>query len=82
VAVDAVGTIAVVQQVAELLIVPADNIDRIHIDRARWLCGVAPMHASPVPTTRHRLDRGGHRHANAALGPPVSPPLQQGRPAT
>ena len=31
------------------------------------LCGVTPLPASSGQTTRHRLNRGGHRHANAAL---------------
>ncbi|MCR6649166.1 MAG: transposase [Cellulomonas sp.] len=31
------------------------------------LCGVAPIPASSGTTTRHRLNRGGHRQANAAL---------------
>ena len=30
------------------------------------LCGVNPIPASSGRTTRHRLNRGGHRHANAA----------------
>jgi hypothetical protein len=53
---------------AELLIVAGDNIDRVHSEAA-WarLCGVAPIPASSGMTTRHRLNRGGHRQANAAL---------------
>ncbi len=31
------------------------------------LCGTAPINASSGRTTRHRLNRGGDRHANAAL---------------
>ncbi|GAA4705392.1 hypothetical protein Prum_008680 [Phytohabitans rumicis] len=31
------------------------------------LCGVAPLPASSGKTTRHRLNRGGDRQANAAL---------------
>jgi len=31
------------------------------------LCGVAPLPASSGRTQRHRLNRGGDRHANAAL---------------
>ena len=31
------------------------------------LCGVAPLPASSGRTVRHRLNRGGDRHANAAL---------------
>ena len=53
---------------AELLIVAGDNIDRVRSEPA-WakLCGVAPIPASSGMTTRHRLNRGGHRQANAAL---------------
>ena len=31
------------------------------------LCGVCPVPASSGKTVRHRLNRGGDRHANAAL---------------
>ena len=31
------------------------------------LCGVAPLPASSGKTNRHRLNRGGDRHANSAL---------------
>jgi transposase len=53
---------------AELLIVAGDNIDRVRSEAA-WarLCGVAPLPASSGLTKRHRLNRGGHRQANAAL---------------
>lgn len=53
---------------AEMLIVAGDNIDRVRSEPA-WarLCGVAPIPASSGMTTRHRLNRGGHRQANAAL---------------
>ena len=54
---------------AELLIVFGDNPDRIRSDAAfakRY--GACPLPASSGMTTgRHRLNRGGHRHANAAL---------------
>jgi transposase len=53
---------------AEMLIVAGDNADRVHSEAAfAKLCGVAPIPASSGKTTRHRLNRGGHRHANAAL---------------
>lgn len=53
---------------AEMLIVAGDNPDRIHSEPAfAKLCGVAPIPASSGMTTRHRLNRGGHRQANAAL---------------
>lgn len=53
---------------AEVLIVAGDNPERIRTEAA-WakLCGVAPIPASSGTTTRHRLNRGGHRPANAAL---------------
>lgn len=53
---------------AEMLIVAGDNPERIRSEAA-WakLCGVAPIPASSGTRTRHRLNRGGHRQANAAL---------------
>jgi transposase len=54
--------------IAELLVVFGDNPDRIRSDAAfAKLCGVCPIPASSGKTSRHRLDRGGHRQANAAL---------------
>ena len=53
---------------AEMLIVFGDNPDRIHSEAAfAKLCGAAPIPASSGQTNRHRLSRGGHRQANAAL---------------
>ncbi len=45
-----------------------DNPDRLRSEAA-WahLCGVSPLEASSGKVTRHRLDRGGDRQANAAL---------------
>jgi transposase len=53
---------------ATLLIAAGDNPERLHSEAA-WahLCGVAPIAASSGKVTRHRLDRGGDRHANSAL---------------
>jgi len=53
---------------AEVLIVAGDNPERVRGETA-WakLCGVAPIPASSGMTTRHRLNRGGHRQANAAI---------------
>ena len=53
---------------AEMLIVAGDNADRVRSEPA-WarLLGVAPVPASSGLTNRHRLNRGGHRQANAAL---------------
>ena len=54
---------------AELLIIFGDNPDRIRSEAAfAKICGACPIPASSGMTTgRHRLNRGGHRHANAAL---------------
>ena len=53
---------------AQLLITAGDNPDRIGSEAAfAMLCGAAPIPASSGKTTRHRLNRGGDRHANAAL---------------
>ncbi len=54
---------------AELLIIFGDNPDRIRSEAAfAKRCGACPIPASSGMTTgRHRLNRGGHRHANAAL---------------
>lgn len=53
---------------AEMLIAAGDNPERIRSEPAfARLCGVAPIPASSGLTTRHRLNRGGHRQANAAL---------------
>jgi transposase len=53
---------------AEMLIVAGDNADQVRSEPA-WakLLGVKPIPASSGMTTRHRLNRGGHRQANAAL---------------
>lgn len=53
---------------AELLIVAGDNPERLSGEAAfAKLCGACPIPASSGRTNRHRLNRGGHRHANAAL---------------
>lgn len=53
---------------ASLLVAAGDNPERLRSEAA-WahLCGVAPIEASSGKVTRHRLDRGGNRQANAAL---------------
>lgn len=67
---------------AEMLIVAGDNPDRIRSEPAfAKLCGVAPIHASSGMTTRHRLNRGGHRQANAALYRVVIVRMQHHEPA-
>jgi len=54
---------------AQMLIIFGDNPDRIRSEAAfAKLCGACPIPASSGMTTgRHRLNRGGHRQANAAL---------------
>lgn len=52
----------------QLLATVGDNPDRLHSSAAfAHLCGVAPIPASSGKTNRHRLNRGGDRHANCAL---------------
>jgi transposase len=53
---------------AELLLVAGDNPQRLKNEAAfAKLCGACPIPASSGKTNRHRLYRGGHRQANAAL---------------
>jgi transposase len=53
---------------ASLLVAAGDNPDHLHSERS-WahLCGVTPLPDSSGKVTRHRLNRGGDRQANAAL---------------
>jgi transposase len=52
---------------AEMLLLVGDNPDRIRSEAAfAKLCGACPIPASSGKTTRHRLNRGGNRQANAA----------------
>ncbi|MFF2489074.1 IS110 family transposase [Microbacterium sp. NPDC058062] len=52
----------------QLLVTAGENPDRLRSEAAfAMLCGVAPIPASSGKTHRHRLNRGGDRHANAAL---------------
>jgi transposase len=52
----------------QLLVTAGENHDRLTREAAfAMLCGVAPIPASSGKTTRHRLNRGGDRQANAAL---------------
>ena len=54
--------------IAEMLVTLGDNPQRIRSEAAfARLCGVCPVPASSGKTTRHRLNRGGNRQANAAL---------------
>jgi transposase len=53
---------------ADMLLLVGDNPERIRSEAAlAKLCGVCPIPASSGKTSRHRLNRGGHRQANAAL---------------
>jgi transposase len=53
---------------AEMLLLVGDNPERIRSEAAfAKLCGACPVPASSGKTTRHRLNRGGSRRANAAL---------------
>jgi transposase len=53
---------------AQLLTTAGDNPQRLRSEAAfAQLCGTAPLPASSGRTTRHRLNRGGDRHANYAL---------------
>jgi transposase len=53
---------------AALLIAAGDNPDRLASEASfAALCGVSPIEMSSGKTQRHRLNRGGDRHANAAL---------------
>jgi transposase len=52
----------------QLLVTAGANHDRLRSEAAfAALCGVAPVSASSGRTQRHRLNRGGDRHANCAL---------------
>lgn len=52
----------------QLLVTCGQNPDRLRSDAAlAALCGASPVPASSGKTTRHRLNRGGDRHANHAL---------------
>jgi transposase len=53
---------------AQLLITVGGNPERLRSEASfAALCGTAPVPASSGKTTRHRLSRGGDRHANSAL---------------
>ena len=53
---------------ATLLVTAGSNPERLRSEAAfASLCGVNPIPGSSGKTNRHRLNRGGHRQANAAL---------------
>lgn len=56
------------QVAAQLVVTAGDNPERLRSEAAlAHLCGAAPLPASSGRTDRHRLNRGGDRHANNAL---------------
>ncbi len=66
---------------AQLLITAGDNPDRLRNEAAfSLLCGSSPLLASSGRTDRHRLNRGGDRHANCALHTVVLSRMQHHQP--
>ena len=64
VALPGVGT----ETAGQLLITAGDNPDRLKSEASfAHLCAAAPVPASSGRTNRHRINRGGDRHANSAL---------------
>ena len=56
------------QSAGDLLVAAGDKPGRLTSEAAfSMLCGASPIPASSGKTTRHRLNRGGDRQANAAL---------------
>jgi transposase len=52
----------------QLLVTAGDNPERMHNEASyAALCASSPVNASSGKTKRHRLNRGGDRHANSAL---------------
>jgi len=57
-----------VECASALLVAAGDNPERLRNERTfAHLCGVAPIDASSGKHERHRLNRGGDRHAKSAL---------------
>ena len=68
---------------AALLTAAGDNPQRIRSEASfAALCGTNPIPASSGKTTRHRLNRGGNRQANAALHRAVITRLRRHPPTT
>jgi transposase len=66
---------------AELLLLVGDNPERIRSEAAfAKLCGACPVPASSGKVSRHRLNRGGDRRANAALHRVVVVRMRRHRP--
>jgi transposase len=63
-----VGIFGAGSDTAGALLAAGDNPERLRSEAAfAKLTGVSPVQASSGKTMRHRLNRGGDRHANAAL---------------
>ncbi|UQA91203.1 IS110 family RNA-guided transposase [Streptomyces halobius] len=57
-----------IETAGQLLITAGDNPDRLRSETSfAHLCAAAPIPASSGRTNRHRINRGGDRHANSAL---------------
>ncbi|MFE2158930.1 IS110 family transposase [Streptomyces lydicus] len=57
-----------IETAGQLLITAGDNPDRLRSEASfAHLCAAAPIPASSGRTNRHRINRGGDRHANSAL---------------
>ena len=57
-----------------LIVAAGDNPERLRNEATfAHLCGVSPLDASSGKQLRHRLNRGGDRQANSALGASCSP---------
>lgn len=57
-----------IETAGQLLITAGDNPDRLRSEASfAHLCAAAPVPASSGRTNRHRINRGGDRHANSAL---------------
>lgn len=57
-----------VEVAGQLLVTAGDNPERLRSEASfAALCGTAPVPASSGRTDRHRLSRGGDRHANSVL---------------
>lgn len=53
---------------AQLVIAAGEHPERLHTEGSfAALCGTSPVQASSGKHQRHRINRGGNRHANAAL---------------
>ncbi|MER7507834.1 transposase [Streptomyces lavendulae] len=57
-----------IETAGQLLITAGDNPDRLRSEASfAHLCAAAPIPGSSGRTNRHRINRGGDRHANSAL---------------